>query len=128
MKPDSVSGTVESYNFDPRGSYNGINLKDGDHISQLNMPPELGAQIAVAAPVGQKIQATAYAELVVGNRSIYRLATLTGPDGKQLTLPNRDQPLQMKHTEGTVKQLNYAPRRSGRGVPRQRRLRSPQSP
>ncbi|HEX4343142.1 MAG TPA: hypothetical protein VH255_07110, partial [Verrucomicrobiae bacterium] len=38
-----ITGTVESYNLDRRGSVNGIMLKDGDHLSQLNLPPDQGS-------------------------------------------------------------------------------------
>jgi hypothetical protein len=104
-----VSGIVAGYNLDPRGSVNGIILKDGDHLAQLNLPPDQGAPISAAAPIGQKIQASAIAERTNGDHSIYRLVSLTGPDGKEISIAGpQDGP--NAHVEGTVKSLNYTPR------------------
>jgi hypothetical protein len=108
-KPQAVSGVVDSYNLDPRGAYNGVVIKDGTHITQLNMPPDVAATIASAAPVGQRVQATGMPETVVGDRAILRLVGLTTADGKQFTLA-RPGDRQVVHVDGTVKQLNYAPR------------------
>src|SRR5439155_26982178 len=98
------------YNLDPRGMPSGIVLKDGDRIAQLNLPPGLGAMIAVAAPIGQKITATGIPEVVLGGRTIYRFAGLTTADGKQFNMPRPGEDPPVTHVEGTVKQLNYAPR------------------
>jgi hypothetical protein len=104
-----VSGTVDSYNLDPRGTVNGLILKDGDHISQLNFPPDQAAAITAAAPIGQKVDATATAERGHSDHAIYRLASLTGADGKQITVAGPEDGT-TAHVEGTVKSLNYTPR------------------
>jgi hypothetical protein len=103
-----INGTVESYNLDRRGSVNGIMLKDGDHVSQLNLPPDQGSAITAAAPIGQKIQATALEERTDGDHAVYRLVSLTA-DGKQLTISSPDDGAPT-HVQGTVKSLNYTPR------------------
>jgi hypothetical protein len=104
-----VSGIVDGYNLDPRGSVNGIMLKDGDHLSQLNLPPDQGAAIAAAAPVGQKIDATGLTERANGDHAIYRLVSLTGADGKEITIMGPEDGT-VAHVEATVKSLNYTPR------------------
>jgi hypothetical protein len=104
-----ISGTVESYNLDPHGTVNGIIIKDGDHVSQLNLPPDQGASVAAAAPLGQKIEATGMSERANGDHAIYRLASLTGVDGKQVTISGPEDGA-ATHVEGTVKSLNYTPR------------------
>jgi hypothetical protein len=104
-----ITGTVESYNLDPRGSVNGIMLKDGEHLSQLNLPPDQAGTVTTAAPLGQKIEATAMAERANGDHAIYRLVSLTGTDGKQITIAGPGDGA-TTHVEGTVKNLNYTPR------------------
>src|ERR1700722_7055945 len=104
-----VSGTVDSYNLDPRGTVDGLILKDGDHISQLNFPPDQAAAIPAAAPIGQKVDATAMAERGRSDHAVYRLASLTGADGKAITIAGPDDGA-TAHVEGTVKTLNYTPR------------------
>jgi hypothetical protein len=103
-----INGTVESYNLDRRGSVNGIMLKDGDHLSQLNLPPDQGSAITAAAPIGQKIEATALQERTDGDHAVYRLVSMTA-DGKRLSISGPDDGA-ATHIEGTVKSLNYTPR------------------
>jgi len=109
-KSQSISGVVDSYNFDPRGMVNSIVIKDDSgRFAQFNLPPEIGGTLASATAVGQKVQASGSAEVVSGDRACYRLSSLTGADGKQYTLPGRDQ-WQVQHVDGVVKQLNRTPR------------------
>jgi hypothetical protein len=112
----TISGTVDSYNLDPRGMPSGIVLKDGDRVAQLNLPPPLGVAISTAAPIGQKITATGFPISVQGARAIYRLDGLTTADGKQFNLPRPGEQPEVSHVEGIVKQLNYAPRGEVDGV------------
>jgi hypothetical protein len=111
----SISGEVQGYNLDPRGNVSSIVLKDGDHFDQLNLPPDAGAAVSAAAPVGQTVQATGFAEVNAGDRVIYRLLSLTGANGQKITLPSRES-RQTLHVEGSVKQLNYGRRGEVDGV------------
>src|SRR5665213_1229617 len=54
----NISGVVDGYNYSPRGTINSVVIKDGEHVSQLNLPPDMGAAVAAVAPVGQSIGAS----------------------------------------------------------------------
>lgn len=105
----SVAGTVDGYELDPQGRVDAIVLKDGDRIMQLNVAAEWSGVMVAAAPVGQREQATGTPIVVAGNRAVYQLVSLTGPDGKQLAIPDASA-THAVHVEGTVRSLNYAQR------------------
>jgi hypothetical protein len=110
-----VSGIVQSYNLDRRGSINGLIIKDGDQLAQLNVPPDQATALKAAAPVGQKIEATAMTERSDADHAVYRVQSLKGADGKELKIddPGEGKPM---HVEGTVKSLNYSPRGDADGA------------
>jgi hypothetical protein len=109
-KSQTVSGIVDGYNLDPRGMVSGIVVKDdAGKVAQFNMPPEMAGSLAAAIAVGQKVQATGMAEIVSGDRACYRLSSLSSGDGKQYTVPGRNE-WQVQHVDGVVKQLNRTPR------------------
>ncbi len=105
----TVSGTVDGYDLNSAGVPNSIVVKDGNRISQLNLPADSAALLAGATSVGQKVTAVAMPELLVGDRAIYKLVSLTVGDGKPMAADgiNTWQPM---HAEGTIKSLNYASR------------------
>jgi hypothetical protein len=119
-KAQSISGTVDGYNLDPRGIVNGIVVKQDDgRMAQFNLPPEAAGTIAAAAGVGQKVTVAGEPQTLVGDRGVFRLSSLSTADGKQFNLPSpRDGgpggggrlPWQVAHVDGVVKQLNYSPR------------------
>jgi hypothetical protein len=116
----TITGTVDGYNLDPRGVVNGIVVKQDDgRMAQFNVPPDAAGTIAAAATAGQKVTASGVPETLVGDRGVFRLCTLSTADGKQqFDLSSRDggpggggrQSWQVTHVDGVVKQLNYSPR------------------
>jgi hypothetical protein len=113
--PQSVEGVVDGYNLDPHGEVDSVVLKAGDRLAQFNLPPHLSAVLTAAAPVGQKVTLAGVPERAVGDRTLYRLTKLTGPDGKSIDVgtPGAEQPA---HVDGTVKRLNISPRGEVDGV------------
>jgi hypothetical protein len=105
----TLSGVVDHFNLDRRGSINAIILKDGDRLAQLNFAPDQSAAISAATSVGQKIQATAMAEPSNADHPVYRLQSLTGADGKRVEISGPEDGKSI-HVDGTVKHLNYTPR------------------
>jgi hypothetical protein len=105
----TLSGVVEHFNLDRRGSINGIIIKDGDHVAQLNFGPDESAAIGAATAVGQKIQATAMAEWSNADHPVYRLQSLTGADGKKIDVAGPQEGKSI-HVDAAVKYLNYSPR------------------
>ena len=54
-------------------------MKDGDRVVQLNFPPDVGAIVVAAAPVGQTVKATGIAETQAGDPApVFRMVSLTG--------------------------------------------------
>ncbi|MCX5662569.1 MAG: hypothetical protein NTW19_23050 [Planctomycetota bacterium] len=102
----ALSGKVERYNLSPRGTYDAILLRAGDKLVQINLQPDMGGMVALAAPVGAQIQVSARPELGMPDHSVYTLAGLTTADNKKIDLDARPKDVTV---EGVVKQLNYSP-------------------
>lgn len=120
VRPDkpqaqTISGEVQGYNLDPRGNYNGVILKEGDHTVQFNFRPDAASTVTAAAPVGKKVQLCGEPESRTSDRTTYRLVNIIGDDGKKTAVSGPDAG-QTMHAEGTVKQLNYTPRGEVDGV------------
>jgi hypothetical protein len=108
----TVDGTVDGFNRDPRGHINSVVVKTADgKLIQFNMAPDLGDLAKHIASEGQRVTAVGSPERTVGDRTIYRLSKLTGADGKaSLTAPTPGMPEPTDTIEGTVKRLNFSPR------------------
>jgi hypothetical protein len=110
--PQTIEGTVDGFNRDPRGHINSVVVKTADgKLDQFNLPPDLGDQATRIAADGQKVTVVGSPERTVGDRTIFRLSRLTGADGKSaLTAPTPGTPEPTDTVEGTVKRLNFSPR------------------
>ncbi len=106
----TVEGTVDGFNRDPRGRLNSVVVKTADgKLAQFNLPPDLGDVAMHIAADGQKVTVVGSAERTVGDRTIYRLSKLTGADGKSsLTAPAPGVPEPAETVEGTVRRLNIS--------------------
>ncbi len=109
---ETVVGAVDSFNLDPRGQANSVVLKtENGRLAQFNFPPHLGPVVERLAAVGQHLTATGTADLATGDRKIYRLTSLKGPDDKSsLVVPLPGMPESIGHVNGTVKTLNIGSR------------------
>lgn len=105
-QPVALAGKIERYNLAPQGLYDAILLRAGEKLVQVNLPPDLGGMIALAAPVGSNVQISARPELGMPDHPVYALASLTAADGHKIDLDARPKDL---NVEGVVKQLNYSP-------------------
>jgi hypothetical protein len=131
----AMAGPVRNFNYGPRG-IEGIILSTNGTFVQLNMPPELAAQIAQHVAVGDQIEVTGRidngppppppggpdgmappggppnepgpdgGQSPQADHPVYRLLTLTDAKGKRYTAENPSARRQV-HVEGTVKFLNY---------------------
>jgi hypothetical protein len=110
--PQTVEGTVDGFNRDPRGRVNSVVVKGADgKLDQFNLPPDLGDVAVRIAADGQRVTAVGSPERMVGDRTLFRLTKLTGADGKAtLTTPTPGVPEPTETVEGTVHQLNFSPR------------------
>jgi len=107
--PVQLGGTVASYNYGPGGYSEGVMLKAGDKVVQINFPPDVGAVLAAAAPIGSQINASATPAEGMPDHGVYDLVSLTPANGKVLSVPGPDD-WKVQHIEGTVKILNYGRR------------------
>ena len=108
----TVEGTVDGFNRDPRGRVNSVVVKTADgKLDQFNLPPDVGDIAMRVAADGQRVTAVGSPERTVGDRTIFRLSKLTGADGKAtLTAPTPGMPEPTETVEGTVRRLNVSPR------------------
>jgi hypothetical protein len=106
----TVEGTVDGFNRDPRGRVNSMVIKTAaGKLDQFNLPPDLGDAAMNIAADGQNVTVVGSAERTVGDRTIYRLSKLTGADGKSaLTAPTPGVPEPTETIEGTVRRLNIS--------------------
>ena len=108
---EPLEGTVASYNFGPDGERNSMMLSTADgRTFQVNFPPNAGESLAKIA-VGSDVKLTAEPTRSMPNHPVYELASITGPDGKEMKLPKPGDE-EMADVSGTVERLNYA--RDGR--------------
>ena len=108
----TVEGTVDGFNRDPRGRVDSVVVKAADgKLDQFNLPPDLGDVAVHVAAEGHRVTAVGSPERMVGDRTIFRLSKLTGADGKAaLTAPTPGVPEPTETVEGTVRRLNVSPR------------------
>lgn len=118
IAPQWLAGTLEGFNFNPRGDIESIMLKDGDQIMQVVLPPDASLAVVETVTDRQRIRIAAVPEKSVTSHPVYRLVSLTTKDGQPLTLerlPKKGKPPHPQtreserpvHVDATVKQLNY---------------------
>ncbi|MGP0062393.1 MAG: hypothetical protein ACLQGP_02160 [Isosphaeraceae bacterium] len=117
---ETLHAIVEAYNYSPKGDIDGVLLREGDRIVQVNLPPHLGIAISLTIPVGQSIEATVEPEPELrkhpeGEHPVYRLVALKAPDGRSFALDSHS-PEKTVTVEGVVNRLNYARHGEANGV------------
>lgn len=104
--PQDLTGTVQSYNLAPRGNYEGLLVKTGDRLAQINFPPDMAAAITHAAPLGEQVKMQVIPQMSMPDHPVYDLVSITGPKGQELKLP-RPGEHKVLHADAPVKHLNY---------------------
>jgi hypothetical protein len=102
-----LSGTIENYNFSPRGDVDGLILKTGDKTAQVNLPPGVGLLVSQQVTAGSQVKVRAFALPGGSAHSVYVFVSLSGESGKEIKIPS-PQDRRFVHEEGTVKNLNYS--------------------
>jgi hypothetical protein len=127
-----VSGTVQQFNFTPRGQRDGVLLTSDGKLVQLNFPPQEAEKLANAVAVGDQITADGTPERTEADHAVLRLQKLTTAKGKEITIENAPPRSRGRETEdiraeggrvrreraaeksetikGVVKYLNHGPR------------------
>jgi hypothetical protein len=103
-----LSGTIEAFNYSPRGDIDGVMLKMSDKTAQINLPPGMGAALSQTAP-GSTLKVSACPEPGQADHPIYELQSLTTEQGKKISVPGAGDD-KFVHEEATIKHLNYARR------------------
>jgi len=106
-----ASGVVEAFNVSPKGSYEGLLLRNGEVLLQVNFPQEWSTTISdLPMPGGRvQIQAEPEKEKADGHAAhpVYRLIRLSNGDKKSWP-PNGSTETGEVHFSGTVERLNFA--------------------
>jgi hypothetical protein len=90
---------VERFNHSPEGRYEGILLKSGDKLVQVNFPKPMAAEVTKAVATGDQTSVVVVAEHAKGDHPVYRLQKLTTAKSGEFV---------MEWTiDGVVKYLNY---------------------
>lgn len=82
---ETITGTVTSVNFAPKGEVDGLLLDVGGKVVQLNLSPEHA--VGAAALVGKSVEATVSPEPKVadhpkGDHPVHKLVSFAGGNGK----------------------------------------------
>lgn len=114
---ENIAGVLTLVNRNPHGQAEGFIITQGTTIVQLNCPPEVAGEVASKIKVGDQLKATGVEdhgppgmqdneEKPAGSHAVYRLQSITLPDGKVITDGG---PGSMKkvHVDGTIAVLNY---------------------
>jgi len=99
-EPHTLKGVVERFNHSPEGRYEGILLKSGDKLLQVNFPKHMAAEVTKAVAMGDQISVVVVAEDTKGDHPVYRLQKLTTAKGGEIAMEQK--------IEGVVKSLNYS--------------------
>lgn len=102
----NLKGVIQSYNYAPGGEVDALMIKQGDALVQVNLPPRMGAIVPSVAAEGDEVTIVAAPRLGMPGHSVYELVSLTGKNGKQLSVPKPGDE-RIQHAEGNIKQLNY---------------------
>ncbi len=94
------AGIVEYFNVSPKGSYEGMLLKDKDVTVQINFPPHLSPLISESVKIGSKVDLTVseWPSDKPKDHPVFELVELSGKAAKPAG----------NTFSGTVEQLNYA--------------------
>jgi hypothetical protein len=108
----TLAGTVDSFNYSPRGMPDSLMLTTADKKTvQVNFPPELATAITAAVQVGQSIGVEAMpapARMTEdSDHPIYMASTITPTTGNPIIIRGNGKPIDFA---GTVQRLNYSAR------------------
>jgi predicted phosphodiesterase len=113
--PQTINGVVESFNFSPKGGYEGLLLKTGDKVVQLNLPPPAETDIAKSVVLGDQINALAAPDNGQPDLPVYEVLKLIDSKGREIALdggkagpPPTVGKGDTVRIEGVVKRLNHA--------------------
>jgi hypothetical protein len=130
VEAKKFSGTVQQFNYTPRGERDGVLLTSDGKLVQLNFPPHEASKLADAVAIGDQITAEGMPEKTEADHPVCRLAKLTTAKGQEISLagPPRARESQgenpaesgrprrqrgtdkMETLKGVVKYLNHGPR------------------
>jgi hypothetical protein len=94
------SGIVQSFNISPKGTYEGLLLKDKNTTVQINFPPHLSSVISESVKVGSKLQVSA-TDWPTDKPQDHPVFELVEVEGKALNESNGS-------FSGVITRLNYA--------------------
>ena len=80
------SGTVQQFNYTPRGERDGVLLTSDGKLVQLNFSPREAAKLADAVAVGDQITAEGTPERGEADHTVCRLQKLTTAKGKEIEI------------------------------------------
>ncbi|SIN98282.1 hypothetical protein SAMN05444166_1901 [Singulisphaera sp. GP187] len=117
---ETLNGVVQAYNYSPKGGVEGMLIQEGDRTLQINLTPDIGLAIALAAGVGQSVEATVEPEPEAkkhpkGEHPVHRLVVLKATNGRMFASagPGHGEAVTV---EGVVSRLNYAKHGEANGV------------
>jgi hypothetical protein len=115
---EKFRGTLQDFNFSPRGGVEGFLLHSDGQTVQVNVSVDVG--FAVVRGIGQNVEATVEPDSDgvkhdKGDHPVYKLVTLTGTDGKALIFSGTID-AELVTGQGIVKRINYARNGAANGV------------
>jgi len=105
--PNRFTGTVESFNISPKGTYDGLLLRTKQEVIQFNFPRSWAARVIEIAPVGSTVQASGEpdGDSRPRDHAVRHLSVLkTNGDTLEVDPANSHQEVQLS---GTVERINY---------------------
>lgn len=116
-KPTPISGTATQYIYGPRGEIEGVVLKTGDQITQVNFPPGIGTLASTITPIGKDAKLLGRPlpppppgrEGPAADKADHEVIEFAGLDTGDAT-PPATAPAADAKVEGTVAALNYGRR------------------
>jgi len=80
------SGTVQQFNYTPRGERDGLLLTSDGKLVQLNFPPQEASKLAEGVAVGDQISAEGVPEGTEADHTVCRLQKLTTAKGAEIAI------------------------------------------
>jgi hypothetical protein len=80
---------MERFNHSPEGRYEGLLLKSGDKLVQVNFPKPMAAEVTKAVATGDQISVVVVAEKTKGDHPVYRLQKLTTAKGGEIAMEQK---------------------------------------
>lgn len=100
-----LKGKLESFNFSPKGGYEGLLLSTSKGVVQVNFSPEFAAQIQEAIPLASLVNAEVSAweeDDRKGDHPVYHLVSIAPENGAPISLDPASS------VQGRVERMNFA--------------------